>query len=397
MHICIVTSDRIFDSSHGGEGKFSISLGKWLKDRVDVVSLIGSKFSSVDAIILSKNKKEITVKDSMNSDKVVYPPYVFYMLSRVFMTFLWILKIFQINNRFPISIIHVQNTGYSGFAAILAGILLRVPVVVTSHGIRHKTLEEIINGKLKKILLWIEFNIDRFVLSHSKGIIVVNKGIKNYFENFIDPRKIRLIYSPIRVKDYEFSPIDRLNIRSELGLNHDDIVLGFIGRLSPEKNLKNLLTAVRKSEGKNRQLTIVLVGKGPLESELKNYVKQNQMNVLFLGTRTDVNRILSALDIFILPSFREGLSIALLEAMANGKAIICSNIDANRELIADKREGLIIDPYDSNSIEYAISLLVSNEQFRLQLGKNARSAVNNYDQSVIFPRILEYYANNLKK
>ena len=145
------------------------------------------------------------------------------------------------------------------------------------------------------------------------------------------------------------------------------------------------------------QLHLVLVGAGPLEQELQKYVREHKLNVLFLGVRADVSQLLSSFDIFVLPSYTEGLSIALLEAMANGRAIICSNIDANTEIVSDGNEALIIDPNDSNSIKEAILLLAKDKDLRSSISSNARSKANSFDESLVFPKILDYYKKKIKK
>ncbi|HEY7227752.1 MAG TPA: glycosyltransferase, partial [Nitrososphaeraceae archaeon] len=81
----------------------------------------------------------------------------------------------------------------------------------------------------------------------------------------------------------------------------------------------------------------------------------------------------------------------LLEAMASGRAIICSNIDANRELIEHTKEGLLVDPYRPCEFEEAIRLLSHDANLRLKLGDNARIKVKQYDETAIFPKIEEYY------
>ena len=131
----------------------------------------------------------------------------------------------------------------------------------------------------------------------------------------------------------------------ELGIDHETKSIGFIGRFAPEKNVMSLLKAFSKVLQNNKKIKLLLIGSGPLEPELKKFVYENRIEnyVLFCGIRQDINKVLSGLDIFILPSYTEGMSISLLEAMATGCNIICSNIESNAELVSHKKEGLLIE------------------------------------------------------
>ena len=116
---------------------------------------MGSGFASVKAKRLSKFsvEEEMTKKVTKQKKiKVLYPPYPVYVLSRLVLSLLWVLKILSINIKSPITLIHAQDTGYSGLAAVISGKFLRIPVIITSHGIRHKTPELIIHGRFEKAI-----------------------------------------------------------------------------------------------------------------------------------------------------------------------------------------------------------------------------------------------------
>ena len=128
------------------------------------------------------------------------------------------------------------------WSAVLSGKILGIPVIVSSHGIRHKSLESIIEGRFKKVLLKIEYYIDIFTIKNANRIIAVNPSIKNYFEQIIPKKVIDVIPSPIKLKNFEFSEVNRDLIRKELQIKDNKTkVIGFVGRLSPEKNLLTLL------------------------------------------------------------------------------------------------------------------------------------------------------------
>jgi glycosyltransferase involved in cell wall biosynthesis len=113
--------------------------------------------------------------------------------------------------------------------------------------------------------------------------------------------------------------------------------------------------------------------------------------VIFCGLRYDNEKVLYCLDVFVLPSHTEGLSMALLEAMACGRALIVSDIAATDELLTPDQDALVVDPNDSEELNSAIDLLCKDEVLRMKLGHNAEMKVSQYDEDRVFPRILEYY------
>jgi glycosyltransferase involved in cell wall biosynthesis len=97
------------------------------------------------------------------------------------------------------------------------------------------------------------------------------------------------------------------------------------------------------------------------------------------------------------PSYIEGLSLSLLEAMAAGRAIICSNIPANAELVTHHVEGLIIDPSSHEDIKNALVILLNDKGLRDKYGLNAVLKAESYDEDIVFPKINEIYEKILKR
>ena len=130
--------------------------------------------------------------------------------------------------------------------------------------------------------------------------------------------------------DYSKYPFDekfRRKMRKELNISSSTIVIGHTGRLCPQKNQSFLLKIVSHLIRNNNDILLLLIGDGQDEQLLKNQVKELniQNNVMFLGSRNDVNDLLQAMDVFVFPSIYEGLGISVLESQANGLPTICSN------------------------------------------------------------------------
>jgi glycosyltransferase involved in cell wall biosynthesis len=391
-HICIVTSSNISEDGVGGEGRYSILLYNWLMSRNIKSTLFGGNSIKVKNFNPNYEYRKGNSKKSDPRKKTPFAPYPLFMVKRLLISIILCLKIFRLHYYLPISLIHAQDTGYSGLAAIIVGRILRIPVVVSSHGIRHKTIHHGIKSKIKGIIYRFERNLDIFTINGANEVIVDNDVIKNYFEKIVK-KNIKTIPIPIQLNKFEYSLSNRNTIRIELGLDESTSVIGFIGRFAPEKNLINLLTAFSYVLQNSYQAKLVLVGTGPLESKMKKLVRKMNItdNVIFCGVRDDINKILSSCDIFVLPSFVEGMSVALLEAMATGTPIICSKIPTNAEIISDRKEGILIDPYNVRGIGNAIIELLKNSMLRSELSYNARKKVLQFDINNVFPKLIQSY------
>jgi glycosyltransferase involved in cell wall biosynthesis len=397
LHICLLTSARVFEIAYGGEERFTVLLAAWLARQGHEVTLMGSTFAGIKTKRLSKSEADYDPKRILPTEKkkhkVLYPPYFVYFLSRFVILLFWIVKILSISMKCPITLIHAQDTGFSALAAIISGKLLSIPVVLSSHGIRHKTLESSIHGRFNKILVKIEFRLDLFTIRNADGILVVNPSIGEYFKKIAIPKRTSFIPVPIQLKNFEFCQTNRVLMRRYLGIDEKTILIGYVGRFSPEKNLLTLLMSFRNVVLDNPSIKLVLVGTGPDEYQLKEYVVNNAISdkVIFAGVRYDIDKFLSGFDVFVLPSYTEGLSTSLLEAMASGRAIICSDIDANSRLVMHNQEAILVNPHCPDELTHAIQLLSRDDALRSRLGTNARAKASEYDETIVFPKIAQYY------
>lgn len=170
------------------------------------------------------------------------------------------------------------------------------------------------------------------------------------------------------------------DIRSELRIGHGEKMLLTIGRLHPQKGFAHLLDALElllKSENAPK-VHLVIVGEGNLELELKQQVLKQGLNqyVTFTGRRSDIPQLLSAADLFILPSLWEGLPLVVLEAMAAKVPVIATNVGGTPEAIIDGETGLLVPPTDSHSLATAIEFLLKNESLCKSLVENGFKKVS---------------------
>ena len=168
------------------------------------------------------------------------------------------------------------------------------------------------------------------------------------------------------------------NIRQELSLNEDDLLLLSIGELSKRKNQQVIIRAIGALH--NEKLHYAICGKGILLEELRTLAGQYGIGgrVHFLDYRKDVMDICSQADIFVLPSLHEGLSVASLEAMFCGLPIIISDIRGVRDYLQNGVNGYICGVQDVAAYAKAIDSLVKDEKLRLEMGERNKQDVLPY-------------------
>lgn len=138
---------------------------------------------------------------------------------------------------------------------------------------------------------------------------------------------IEVIKNGIDLEKFKYNSNFRKEIRKELGIKEDEKVICHVGRFSEEKNHNFIIDVVSEVIKINKEIKVILVGVGPLENSIKQKVIDLGIvsNIIFLGNRNDVNKIMSASDLFLFPSLYEGLGIVLIEAQVNGLPCIVSD------------------------------------------------------------------------
>ena len=140
----------------------------------------------------------------------------------------------------------------------------------------------------------------------------------------------------------------------------------------------------------NSKIHYIIAGKGDKEMYLMELAKKLNVNLHLLGYRTDVVELLNTADIYAFPSYREGLSVALMEALAAGLPCVVSEIRGNVDLIKNEKGGFLCKPDDVNAFYNGIKKL-SNKQMRLDMGKFNRKIMKKFDVHIIMKALLQIY------
>jgi glycosyltransferase involved in cell wall biosynthesis len=187
---------------------------------------------------------------------------------------------------------------------------------------------------------------------------------------------------------------ERAAIHAELGIAPGALVIGSVGRLVPVKNYGLLLRAFAQAGLARRGAHVLLVGEGPERAPLDALARELgiEANVRLAGHRDDVQRLLPAFDVFVLPSVSEGMSNTLLEAMAAGVPAVASEVGGNGEIVRDGIEGILFPSADQEALQAALGRLVDDAATRRAMGAAARErAQSAFDLKVMVGRYERLY------
>ncbi len=172
-------------------------------------------------------------------------------------------------------------------------------------------------------------------------------------------------------------PQSQSTLRDQLGLGADDPVIGYVGRFVPIKDLATLIGAFAIVLRHVPDAWLVLVGDGPLRPELESLVQRLNLSgrVRFLGWSSDLVLIYATIDICALSSLNEGTPVAMIEAMAAGKAVVATKVGGVGDVIEDGRTGVLVPPGDAEALADALVMLARDRAMRHRLGQAAKDSV----------------------
>lgn len=219
-------------------------------------------------------------------------------------------------------------------------------------------------------------------------VIAISESVKEHLvKDFrVKEEDIRVIHNGIDVKNFPFpDPGFRIEIKKKLGLG-DGPVVGIVARLSQEKGHLYLIGAMKSVLSRIPQAKLLIVGNGRMKKALSELARDLGMekNIFFLAAVNDTKEVLAAMDLFVLPSLKEGLGLALMEAMASGLGVIGSDVGGISSLIQDGYNGLLTRPADTRGLSYAILELLQNPEKAGSLGNHARIFIEkNFSQGTM--------------
>ena len=289
-------------------------------------------------------------------------------------------------NQFDLVQTHTSKAGVIGRVAAK---LARVPSIVhTVHGFAFHEYSS-------KFVIFLVSSIERFAATMSNRIVTVSNCHREWALTLkiASPEKIVAIpngIDPLSVP----AEFDREAFRRSLGVGDTEMLVVSIGRLSSQKGFSYLLDAVAALPAHEPTCKFIIVGEGPMRRELEDSIARHELHdrLTLLGFRRDIAEFYAAADLIVQPSFREGLSISLLEAMAAGCPIITTSIKSNVEVIGNSEAAVLVPAMDSEALSQAIGQLLDDCPARDRMARTALSCFeNDYTSSRMLDRYMELY------
>lgn len=292
---------------------------------------------------------------------------------------------------------------YSTIAAKLAG----VPYVVsTITGLGYVFSSKDIK---RRIIGLIATSLYKIVSYFSDYWWFQNKDDLNFFTNkkFIKYEKCGLIPgSGVNVKYFSKRNVSSESIRDlreEIKLADKDVAILVVARMLYDKGISEFIDAAKEINNYNIQAKFILVG--PLapgnpamipKSQIDKWCKKE--HILYLGRRRDIKNLMHLADIVVLPSYREGMPLSLLEAMAMEKPIITTDTVGCREVVRNGQNGFLVPIKDSKKLADAINVLIKDPTLRKKMGNKSRIIAEcEYNEDIVIRRTLEHYKNLIEK
>lgn len=250
-----------------------------------------------------------------------------------------------------------------GLMGRLLGKKFKLPVIYTAHGFHFFK-----GCPLKNKLIYKP--VEKYLSKYTTALITINE------EDFISAKKLKAknVYKingigidTTKLKNERF---DTEKFKQELGLSSSDKVVLTISEINQNKNYITMLKTIKDLVSHDKSIKFVSCGTGIWENKIKSYAKELgiENNCLFLGYRKDIDKILQITDIFLHASFREGLTLSVLEAMSYGVPCVVSNVRGNRDLIINEKGGFVVSPEDYRGFSNKIQQLLSDPILRKSYG-----------------------------
>jgi len=287
---------------------------------------------------------------------------------------------------------HTSKPGILGrWAAKMAG----VPIIVhTPHG-------HVFYGHFGPLASRFFLLVERYTAFITDRMVALSEGERNDYIAFSvsNPDMIVTIHSGVEIDRYMTAEVDIEDKKRSLGLNPKGLVVGTVGWLLPIKGPMHLLNAMARVWQSHPETSLVFVGKGDLEKELREEALRMEASgrVSFLGWRDDIPEIMQILDIFVLPSLNEGMGRVLVEAMAAAKPVVASRVGGIPDLVKHGQNGFLVGPGDIEGLSLAIRKLLIDKKMRDKMGMKGRTMAQSFGVEKMVEKIDALYSSLYQK
>jgi glycosyltransferase involved in cell wall biosynthesis len=348
-------------------------------------------------IITAKQNNNTPASEIYKGINIIRLPFIYngeIQLFKKISSFIFMLEVFLflVLNRNKYDILQNFFIDKYTFITVLCSILFKKPVII-----REANISKSVKGKEnfdKSLIQRLLYKIYR----KSSAIIALTEEIQEEFINIFKfcNNKIHIIPNGVE----NFALIEKKDVRKKLGLK-DDALIGIIAaRLDKQKNHIAVFKAWKHLVNNYPDATLICLGAGQEKNYYQTFINDIDCkdNIILAGTKNNISEYYQAADFFILPSFYEGMSNALLEAMNLGIPCIVSDIRANRFLITNNENGVLFDlDIDDKALADLIVNLYKNRDLLMKLSNNAKIKAKEFSINSISGIYLELYKSLLSK
>ncbi|MBD2197358.1 MULTISPECIES: glycosyltransferase family 4 protein [Calothrix] len=281
--------------------------------------------------------------------------------------------------------IHVSERGSAFRQSITTMIawIMRKPVILHTHSADFHVFYSNLPKMIQLGLSWIFRKSTRF-------IVLSDSWKKFYIENLaLNPEQVVILPNPVK-----------LPVEISQRVNSQKVNFLFLGRIGERKGAFDLIAAfadIPEEKKQNAQLIIAGDGEGQKARDLVKQLNLSEyITILDWVDEQQRDELLTKSDVFVLPSYNEGLPMALLEAMSWGLATIATPVGGIPELVIDRKNGLLVQPGNIHELSTTMQLLIADREFKDYLGKNARNSTKPFDINNYIASLSNIYQSALK-
>jgi glycosyltransferase involved in cell wall biosynthesis len=287
-------------------------------------------------------------------------------------------------------VVHTHSSK-GGILGRLAAKITGVPHIIhTPHG-------HVFYGHFGAFASWVFLWIEKIFSGFTDRMVALTDGEKDDYINLsvCSPEKLFKIHSGVDVNKFMQGNGNRVEKRRSLGLDQNEAVIGFVGWLLPIKGPNYLLKAMDDVWHGHPEASLVLVGKGDLDVDLRAEARKKNANgkVKFLGWREDIDEIMPLFDMLVLPSLNEGMGRVLVEAMAAGKPVVASRVGGIPDLVRDGETGYLVPPADEKALADGIKMLLDDPERAKQMGQQGKEYCHQFSLEAMIEKLDNLYSD----
>ncbi len=257
-------------------------------------------------------------------------------------------------------LIHTHNEKAQFYGA-LSGMFCRIPVVHTKHGKNQTNFKSLFKNNLLSYLCTRVVAVSR------------DAALQCAVQEKIPASKVMTILNGVDTDAFK-SKIDKSTLKVSLGIGYGVPVIGIVARLAVIKDHASLFAACKILKDTCSDFKLLVVGDGPTKTDLFALSQTLGLNstIIFTGTRCDIPDLMNAMDVFVLSSISEGISLTLIEAMSCELPVVATDVGGNSEVVVDGETGFLVPLQSPSLMAERIQQLLNNVELRKDFGKKGR-------------------------